>query len=196
LKLFNYFWLKFVKVKTENTTALHFIMQDDIFLLNQDRDAYSYIAEPAEQPAKQDHPEQVTPIQTKQPEFNYLGGNKKNFLIMVHYPGIDFMAGPHLTALQNTLKRLGFELDDVAILNLAAHADANHEMIISYFSPQKLLLMGKNALPENSSALKLNEQQITSGIKTLFTFSFDEMMDSNDYKKIFWEQMKLYNLDS
>jgi hypothetical protein len=178
-------------VKTENATALHFIMQDDIFLLNQDRQIYSEVAELAELPAKQAQAELVIPVQTKQPEFNYLGGNKKNFLITVHYPGIDFMADSHLAALQNTLKRLGFELDDVAILNLAAHVEVDHEMIISYFSPQKMLLMGKNALPANMPLLKLNEQQINSNYKALFTFSFDEMMDSNDYKKIFWEQMKL-----
>jgi hypothetical protein len=29
-----------------------------------------------------------------------------------------------------------------------------------------------------------------NGCNTLFTFSFDEMMNSNDNKKAFWEQMK------
>jgi hypothetical protein len=176
-------------VKTENPAALHFIMQDDIFLLNQDREAYSYAALPAEQPVPQ--PEPVIAVETKPIEFNYLGGNKKNFLITVHYPGIDFMVDAHLTALQNTLKRLGFELDDVAILNLANYTEADHEMITNYFSPQKLLLMGKNALPKNISPLVLNQQQTQANCTMLFSFSFDEMMDSNDYKKAFWEQMKL-----
>ena len=166
-------------------------MQDDIFLLNRDRAAYLNTIEPVEQLVKQADYEPFISVQTKQPEFNYLGGNKKNFLITVHYPGIDFMTDAHLAALQNTLKRLGFELADVAILNLAAYADADHEMIISYFNPEKLLLVGKNALPLNSPAVKLNKQQINSNYKALFTFSFDEMMDNNDYKKIFWEQMKL-----
>jgi len=189
VKLFNYFWLKFVKVKTENPAALHFILQDDIFLLNQDREAYNYTALPSEQPVPQ--PEPIVILETKQVAFNYLGSNKKNFLIIVHYSGIDFMADAHLTALQNTLKRLDFELDDVAILNLANHIEADHEMIVSHFSPQKLLLMGKNALPKNISSLTLNEQQTQGNCAMLFTFSFDEMMDSNDYKKAFWEQMKL-----
>jgi hypothetical protein len=189
VKLFNYFWLKFVKVKTENPAALHFILQDDIFLLNQDRKAYSYTALPAEQPVIQ--PELTVIVETKQVAFNYLGGNKKNFLIIVHYPGIDFMADAHLMALQNTLKRLGFELDDVAILNMANHAEADHETIVSHFNPQKLLLMGKSALPKNALSLKLNEQKMQGNCAMLFTFSFDEMMDSNDYKKAFWEQMKL-----
>jgi hypothetical protein len=189
LKLFNYFWLKFVKVKTENSAALHFIMQDDIFLLNQDREAYSHTALSAEQPASQ--PEPLPVVETKQVTFNYLGGNKKNFLITVHYPGIDFMADAHLTALQNTLKRLGFELDDVAILNLANHPEADHETVAGYFKPQKMLLMGESALTPNIVPLKLNEQQTRSNCVLLFSFSFDEMMDSNEYKKAFWEQMKL-----
>jgi len=189
VKLFNYFWLKFVKVKTENPAALHFILQDDIFLLTYDRQAYRSAALPAEQPVPQ--PEPIVIVETKQVAFNYLGGNKKNFLITVHYPGIDFMADAHLTALQNTLKRLSFELEDVAILNLANYAEANHEMIVSYFSPQKMLLMGKNALPKNISPLVLNQQQTQNNCTILFSFSFDEMMDSNEYKKAFWEQMKL-----
>lgn len=176
-------------MKTENTAALHFILQDDIFLLNQDREAYSYAALPVEQPELQ--PEPVAVMETKPLAFNYLGGNKKSFLITVYYPGIDFMADAHLTALQNTLKRLGFELDDVAILNLANYAGADYETIASFFSPKKLLVMGKNALPGDFAPIKLNEQQIINGYATLFTYSFDEMMDSNEYKKAFWEQMKL-----
>ncbi|MFI5158222.1 MAG: hypothetical protein ACHQF4_05110, partial [Sphingobacteriales bacterium] len=92
-------------MKTENSAALHFILQDDIFLLNQDRDAYNSPALPAEHAVSD--PEPVVVVEAKPVEFNYLGGNKKNFLITVHYPGIDFMADAHLTALQNTLKRLG-----------------------------------------------------------------------------------------
>jgi hypothetical protein len=176
-------------VKTENPAALHFILQDDIFLLNQDRDAYSHTALPVEQPVLQAEPTVV--VKTKQVVFNYLGGNKKNFLITVHYPGIDFMDDAHLTALQNTLKRLGFELDDVAILNIANHVNVDHENISHFFKPEKILLMGKSALPKNISPLKLNEPQTEGNCAMLFSFSFDEMMDSNDYKKAFWEQMKL-----
>lgn len=176
-------------MKSENTAALHFILQDDIFLLNQDREAYSYAALPLEHPELQREP--VAVAETKQLVFNYLGGNKKKFLITVYYPGIDFMADAYLTALQNTLKRLGFEMDDVAILNLANYAGVDEEAITGFFSPKKLLIMGKNALPSGFAAIKLNVQQIINGYAMLFTYSFDEMMDSNEYKKAFWEQMKL-----
>lgn len=176
-------------MKTENPAALHFILQDDIFLLNQDREAYSYPDLPAEQTISK--PEPIVIVETKPVEFNYLGGNKKNFLITVYYPGIDFMADAHLTALQNTLKRLGFALDDVAILNLASHSETDYETISGFFQPQKMLLMGKKALPKNISPIKLNEQQTQGNCAMLFSFSFDEMMDSNEYKKAFWEKIKL-----
>ncbi|MHB8207102.1 hypothetical protein [Mucilaginibacter sp.] len=172
-------------MRTENSAALHFILQDDIFLLKHDREAYSHVALTVEQP------EPLVVLETKQVEFNYLGGNKKNFLITVHYPGIDFMDDAHLTALQNTLKRLGFELDDIAILNLANHTEADYETISGFFNPKKMLLMGKSALPKNIGPIKLNEQQTLGNCVMLFSFSFDEMMDSNEYKKAFWEQMKL-----
>src|ERR1700744_6485906 len=108
-------------MKVENPLAFSFILQDDIYLLNADKAQYStpvaltqenILAEPevAYEPAP---PEPV-----KEPlSLNYLGGNKKNFLVIAHYPGYDFMHDKHLAALESTLARLGFSMDDVGIIN-------------------------------------------------------------------------------
>ena len=102
------------------------------------------------------------------------------------------MPTPYLTALENTLKRLGAALDDVAVLNRANYQDTAFEQLSAFFKPEKLLILGQNALPAGLSSPKLNQQAHVNNARVLFTFSFDEMMGNNDHKKIFWEQMKLW----
>ncbi len=80
-------------MKIENPVAFQFILQDDIYLLNNDKAMYgnSTLPKPTTDRAVV--------------HFNHLGGNKKNFLIVVHYPGTAFMDDKHLAALENTNKR-------------------------------------------------------------------------------------------
>jgi hypothetical protein len=173
-------------MKVENPVALRFILQDEIYLLNNDKALYS---DKAPQPIEET-PAPPIVVETPPLNFNYMGGHKKNFLVIVHYPGLEFIEDKHLTALQNILKRLEFEMDDVAIFNLAGYSDATFDVLAGFFKPQKLLLLGQNALPAGIGVLTLNKAAQLNNCPTLYSFSFDEMMDSNDNKKAFWEQMK------
>jgi DNA polymerase III psi subunit len=165
-------------VNIENPAAFSFIMQDEIYLLNKDKIEYG-------------RPRATEPvITTPELSFNYLGGNKKKFLVVVHYPGLEFIAESHLAALENILKRLEFSLDDIAILNKAKYDDVTLAGLTDFFKPAKLLLLGGNALPDGIGVLSSNEPKQINSFNVLFTFSFDEMMDNQEYKKAFWEQMK------
>jgi hypothetical protein len=202
LKLFNYFWLKFVKVDIENPIALHFIMQDDLFFLQQDREAYAnvdgdVVTVAAEEAAteiaiavKVSEVIEVVPVaEVAKVEFNYKG-KKAELLILVHYPEFEFINETHLTALESILKRKGLAVDDIAILNTAKHANADFAGLKQYFNPQKILLLGEKALPTGIAPLKMNTLQQLDKTAILYSFSFDEMMDSPENKKAFWEQMK------
>ncbi|HEY4326539.1 MAG TPA: hypothetical protein VGN20_21320 [Mucilaginibacter sp.] len=166
-------------MKVENPLAFNFIMQDELYLLNGDKD--SFINKVA-------IPEPV--IETAPDKLNYLGGNKKNFLIVVHYPDLEFMDDKHLIALENTLKRLGFELDDTAIFNKATYNEITHEHLVDLFRPKKILLLGADATPGGLGIFNLNKPRQLNNCAVLLTFSFDEMMDNTENKKVFWEQMK------
>jgi hypothetical protein len=100
------------------------------------------------------------------------------------------MHEPHLLALESTLKRLSFEMDDVAIFNIAANNEPTFDTLADFFKPQKLLILGKAALPVGYETLTPNVITTAENCKTLYTFSFNQMMDNTEYKKIFWEQIK------
>jgi hypothetical protein len=180
----------------ENPIAFSFIMQDDIYLLDKDKLTYStqtvtkpdnILAEPEQEYAPAPT---ITIAEPQSFSFNYLGGHKKNFLVIVHYPEHNMMHDKHLAALESTLTRLGFSRDDVAIFNRAKYLDAEFTTLSDFFKPQKLLLLGKSSLPAGIGAFELNKLSQSNGYPVLLTFSFDEMMDSLENKKVFWEQMK------
>ena len=188
MKLFNYFWLKFVKVDIENPVALHFIMQDDLFFLDEDKKAYAdaeiVVSEPVKEAALAE-----PVLEPKVVEFTFMG-KKGGMLILVHYPTLEFIHDAHLTALENILKRKDIAIGDVAILNMAKHTGAAFDELINYFGAKKILLLGKQALPAGIVPLELNTPKQLAANTTLYSFSFDEMMDSPENKKAFWEQMK------
>jgi hypothetical protein len=176
-------------VKVEDNNALHFILQDEIYLLDEDRIQYS--APTVSKPITETTPAISAPvIETPAPAFNYLGSNKKSFLVLVNYTDQEFIKDDHLTALESVLGRLGHSREDIAILNLVKHDWADHKAIVEYFSPKTMVMLGQKALPSGISNLKFNQVEKIDSISILHTFSFDEMMTNVDNKKAFWEQMK------
>ena len=171
-------------MKVESGQALRFILQDEIYLLNEDKLNY---AKPVNQqnPAPHPQPETVTP----KPVFNYLGSNKKQLLVLTHYPNNDFIADDHLAALESVLGRKNHTREDVAILNIAKNASEFAELL-AHFKPQTILILGEQAIPRSINQPKFNQVEKSNGITLLYTFAFDVMMNSVDNKKAFWEQVK------
>ncbi len=162
-------------MKVEDPAAFRFIINEDIYLLSHDKGLQS---------------KKVVKVAESAPfSFNYEGKNKKNFLILTYYPDTDHIKAAHFTALGAVLTRKGYEVDDIAILNMAKNAvDIN--TIIEHFAPKKLLILGEKAIPESMPSLQFNQLQLVGACNTLLSFCFDNMMDTTDNKRAFWEQMK------
>lgn len=204
-------------MKVDNPQAFRYIMQDEIYLLDKDKGlttlpSAEHIPVAEEQPPAQtatvvtelpvaEQPVAASPaisapktpqpiVQTPKAEFNYLGKNNKNFLVLVNYAGEEHIAATHLAALENILKRKDLSLDDVAILNVNQYVPVKLATLAAFFAPTRLVIMGKESLPEGIGNLPLNQPLQGKKTHVLYSFSFDEMMSSNDNKKIFWEHMK------
>jgi len=200
-------------MKVDNPQAFRFIMQDEIYLLDKDKGVINTppaanipVAETqpivelpppvielpiAEQTPVAPEP-QVPDLTVKTPEtaFNYLGKNNKNFVVLVNYADEEYIAATHLTALESILKRKDLSIDDVAILNVNKYEPLKLATLSEYFKPTRLVIMGKDSLPEGIGNLPLNQPLQGKKTHVLYSFSFDEMMSSNDNKKTFWEHMK------
>jgi DNA polymerase III psi subunit len=199
-----------LNMKVDDPRAFRFIMQDEIYLLEKDKGLKAIPlnqnlpvidgqpvdeqtpAGAEQQAAKQKEESQGSEpiVKTLETTFNYLGKNNKNFLVLVNYANEEHIAAPHLAALQNILKRKELSLDDVAILNINKYAPVKLTALAKAFEPAKLIIMGKDSLPEGIGQLTLNKPLQGKKTHVLYSFSFDEMMSSNDNKKAFWEQMK------
>ncbi|GAB2697685.1 hypothetical protein GCM10027037_22260 [Mucilaginibacter koreensis] len=167
---------------TPDTTAtLRYFLPEDLYLLPADREFYLHRPE---QPAAEE--------QTPEPEFKYMGGYKKAFLIIAHYPEHEHMEPAHLTALESTLKRINLSLDEVAILNLATHSDVNYELFLKHLQPQKMVMLGQYALPAEAPFVTLNQPQVVNEVQLLYTFSFNEMMGNKENTKLFWNEIKQF----
>ena len=200
-------------MKVDNPQAFRFIMQDEIYLLDKDKGVINtssaanipvaetqpiieLIPPVIEQPIAEQTsvtPEPQTPdplVKTPATAFNYLGKNNKNFLVLVNYANEEHIAAAHLTALESILKRKDLSIDDVAILNVNRYMPLKLATLSEYFKPTRLVIMGKDSLPEGIGNLPLNQPLQGKKTHVLYSFSFDEMMSSNDNKKTFWEHMK------
>jgi len=192
LKLFNYFWLKYVKVNIENPLALHFIMQDELFFLKEDREKFvSLTVDETVAPIV----EKEIPIANLKPEpqpgFTF-SGKKGELLILVHYTDHEFIRETHLSALDSILKRKNLSVADVTILNMAKNTGSDYEALLNYFKPEKVLILGAQSQPAGLPQLDINRPKVAGNKNILYSFSFDEMMDNPDNKRTFWEQMKSF----
>ncbi|MEO7211936.1 hypothetical protein [Mucilaginibacter sp.] len=193
-------------MKVDNPNAFRFIMPDELYLLPEDKVAKP-ISVAAESVITTTAPvattiepvitsqviavtETLQPIKTPDTVFNYLGSNNKSFVILVSYAADEHMPAAHLAALENILKRKELALDDVAILNVHQYQPLAMARLAGELKPSRLVIMGKDALPQGIGNLPLNSPVQGKKTNVLYSFSFDEMMSSNDNKKAFWEQMK------
>ncbi|MFD1257099.1 hypothetical protein ACFQ3S_09850 [Mucilaginibacter terrae] len=187
---------------------LRYFLQDELYLLKGDMQSYrnpdapqTATVEPAFAAADMEADTTTASAspttsaiieQTYAPTFKYLGNNQKSFLILTHYPAEQFIAEAHLTALLNTVTRLNFSQDDVAIVNLSANPAVSWPQLADFFNPAKLLVLGAAALPAQMPNLNQNEVQQLNACLALYTFSFDEMMGNKENTKAFWNQIKTF----
>ncbi len=146
-------------MKVEDPNALRFILEDELYLLGQDKSAY------------RDMPAPERPIETRPATFHYLGSNKKNFLILADYPEHEYMPAEHLKALESTLARIGYGLEDVAIVN-SAKQSADLQQLKAQFEPGILLILGQGSIPPGMEPMPLNLPRQDEGLKMFYTFSF------------------------
>ncbi|MGI4749355.1 MAG: hypothetical protein ACRYFB_01875 [Janthinobacterium lividum] len=163
----------------ENAAALRILMNDDLYLSQEDLQQNHFAAIGVE-------PEPILPEKITTPEIQFLGENLQNFLILTDEP----IQENHLKALENTLLRKQLTLDDAALVDFSAQKNISYEQLHASFMPQKLVLFGLNPEKLGLSETGLNQVMQVDELKVLYTYSFSEMLGNKEKTKAFWEPMK------
>lgn len=82
------------------------------------------------------------PLPVTEPEWKYLGDNKKNILVVVDHSGITHLPDEELNFLTNILTACKLSLADVAIINKQNYPNQTYKEITNHFSCKTVLLFG------------------------------------------------------
>jgi hypothetical protein len=129
-------------------------------------------------------------------DWKYLGENKKNILLIVHYKNITYLPDEHLNFLTSVLTACKLNLGDVAILNTANHPSAIHKNMHEKFTSNSVILFGLTP-EEFEMPLKFPEFQIQSfnNCTFLHTPSIEKLEVDKVLKSKLWVSLrKMFDL--
>ncbi len=123
----------------------------------------------------------------------YLGQNRKNILVIVYYPGEEFLPAKQLEFLTSILKACHLILDDIAIVNPKEQKGLSG--ILTEFNPGSVLSFGSKHM--FTSLIKDPEYfNITAsgGMKIIFAPELEWLSQKNneakDHRFALWQSLK------
>jgi len=161
-------------LNTNNPYALRYLLNETVY---------------AFEITKKDGEPNEEPLVELSPDYEFLGGNKKQILYIVENQAHAYFSSGALDAFSRTINALGLSMEDIAVFNIVEHT-INFDQICAYFSPQKIILAGASPTQLTLNNLSLNDPLTINNVKVLYTFSFEEMLTDIERKKTFWQQVK------
>ena len=181
------------KLITHNVNALRFLMNEDIYLVEDLVQTEKQEELPQEPPIKKELPPtgaMISEDKSTVTSFNYLGENNRYFLVLVDDKTHRDINTPHKEMLMKIMAAKKLELRDLAILNLAQYPGSKFEQLKDFFSCNRIILFGVNPVDIGLPAMGANQPGKHQDVKVLATFSLEEMSSNTDKKREFWNVMK------
>lgn len=193
---------------TDNPIALQALMSETIFTAGGAMDAVKDTSSPSDEledttpkvPAPSPSTSSSTSVSEipssahqTQEEFVYQGDKSKGILFILRYPQYPYFSPQAEEAFVKTIAALQLTPQDVAVVNLAnPHNPNDFKRIMAFFQPQKITLLGVE--PESLKLPAIPHNSYMRGrVATVFnTFSFEEMFDDVNKKKLFWGEFKVF----
>lgn len=143
---------------------------------------YRHALVPDERPSAA--PQTWTPIAS-------LGNNAQNILLLIHNEHEPYLNEHLFEMLANILKACSFSLNDVALVNLAHHAEVNWFHLKVQFIPHRVLIFGQ-PLPELTGGKKANESWEQDNCHFLLTDTLAAMDKNKLLKNMFWKALQQF----
>lgn len=177
------------KLISRDAAALQMLMTEDLYLLSTaDVEATALAPHPPGNP---------TEIAATAPELKaaptdlaYLGENNKYFLILVDDKSHKELNPTHREMLLKTMSAKGYELRDLAILNLNRYPGVQFSQLREFFACTRLALFGINPQQLGLASLNANLPGNIDNVKILATYSWEELSTDDQKKRAFWAAMK------
>lgn len=123
----------------------------------------------------------------KESEWNYLGKNEKQIMVLVHYPDQNELTDKQFSFLNNMLAACKISLADIVLMNISQNPDANHKKLTEYFHSTTILLFG---IEPASFGLPLSfphfQVQTFANCTYLFTPTLVELENDKVLKSKLW----------
>lgn len=127
----------------------------------------------------------AAPPEQSKKEILFKGENRKKILFFVNDFRNAYFSKEAEDAFQKTLRALGLSIPDVTVINLKSNAHSIQELVL-HFDAQFIIGLGVEL-----GGLAKNEVKESNGKKYLSTFSFDEMLEDVNSKKVFWNAIQI-----
>ncbi|WP_018630931.1 hypothetical protein [Niabella aurantiaca] len=130
------------------------------------------------------------------PDWKSLGGNKKNILVVVYYPGDLHLPDTSFQFLSQLLNACKLTPNDVAIVNRHNYPALDHKMIIGHFQSAVVLLFGITTaafgLPFEIPPYQVQNH---AGLTVVHAPSLHELKEDKPAKTQLWASLKtIFNI--
>ena len=130
-------------------------------------------------------------IDTQNKGLAFLGGNKKNILVVVNSSTDVYLADDALNFLSGILKACNLTLEDIALVNFAKLAINDPAELIEQFEPSKIIFFGQEPVTMGFP-LQFPYYQIQefNGKKLLYAPGLETLAADKPQKLLLWEALK------
>ena len=199
---------------SQDQAALKMLFTDDIYLIREEKTEIAVPVIKNESSLELEHkvqPEGIIPVNKKVPaedivrieekvenevntpvkkDFEYQGDNNKYFLVIIDDKIHTRMNPVHQEMLLKVMNAKKLELRDLAILNINRYPEAKFNGLKSFFSCNRLVLFGVSPAQIGLPSISVNKAGSAGIVKVLATYGLEEMRNSADKKREFWNIMK------
>jgi len=173
----------------QDQAALRMLFGEDLYLVSKKVSEASDVSDDKSNALKNPEPIQDT-RKTSATEFEYLGDNNKYFLILINDPIHTRISQVHQEMLMKVMSAKKLELRDLAIVNISRYYEADFNALKAFFTCSKLVLFGMDPKKIGLPAFALNKTEQKGHVNILATYGLEEMRNSPDKKREFWNVMK------
>ncbi len=154
---------------TSNAEALRLFFTEDIYLISKTPD--------------------VNAVELKT-DFNYLGKNQKNILILVNDDKNEVSTEKGRELLRKLVKAIDLTANDFALVNYAHYTSEKYEDLKNFFNCTLILAFGVRAADLGLPTQPLHQLVNYNTIKLLFTSNLDDLDSDQTSKKTLWASLQ------